>query len=197
MNGSARGGEDYVPVAGRRLVFQEGEVSAEIRIPILANHRHRRDTNFTVRLSLPTQSPSNSTSDPTVIGGVSNVTVMIRDYDLTGPYFPALPELDNMVDGTRQHTAGVYYDLPLACITVSWKQLHSMEVSQSFFPFRLVMVTLMQPLTATGAFAGSRGLQTTRLCIHGRCLIMALSTLLWSSTPSLPRSTRDSWRLST
>ena len=115
VDGSAKAGVDYAAVNGT-LVFQPGNTSVLISVPILANHQLRRDTRFTLQLFLPDPS---TTSDPTTIGPASTVTVVIRDYDLEGPYFPALPQLDNTVGGVRQYTAGVYYDLPLTCITVS------------------------------------------------------------------------------
>lgn len=120
VDGSAVGGMDYQPV-NESLVFQKEQTTAEIEIPILANPQRNSDSFFTVQLSLSISVPNTSdpTSNPTVLGPVSSVTVVIQDLDLKGPYFPALPVVTNTVGGVLLNSSELYYDLPLVCITVS------------------------------------------------------------------------------
>ena len=119
VDGSARAGRDYVSAHGGGVVtFGRGQNSTELDIHILANHQLDVDTTFSVQLSLPL---SSSTNDPTIIGGKSNVTVVIDNRELLGVYFPALPRLCNVIeDGGLICTPGaMYFDLPLLCVTVS------------------------------------------------------------------------------
>lgn len=110
----AKSGCDYVATSGV-IVFNEGDTRAEIVVTVLANHERKEDAMFTVQLSLPTM----PTYDPTIIGTNSTTTVVIRNLQPLGVYFPALPQLDNVgEDGMRANTAALYYDLPLVCITV-------------------------------------------------------------------------------
>ena len=130
---TARGGADYEPVSGV-LQFEEGSNVAEIAIRALANHKREEDTEFLVQLSLPPI----TTDQPTTIGENSTMRVLVRNLPLLGPYFPALPQLDNVRSyGERLHTAGLYYDLPLACITVSVPLARASEgtvIQLSYFP---------------------------------------------------------------
>lgn len=114
VNQSAISDRDFVPNSGT-IVFEGGDTSAEIQLTILANHDLNKDTALIVKLFLP----SNSTSGSCVIGSAGNVTVVILNHVLLGPYFPGIPQLHNIEDGVRVQTGGLYYDLPLACITVS------------------------------------------------------------------------------
>lgn len=116
VDGSARAGQDYALTHGV-IVFERGQAIAELAVPILANHLVTMDTNFTIQLSLL----SESTNDPTSIGTNSTVTVVIDNRELLGVYFPSLPQLCNVEEGGRVTcTPGVlYFDLPLLCITVS------------------------------------------------------------------------------
>lgn len=112
---SAQSGQDYEHVTGV-LEFESGSTRKEVNVSILPNPQQTLNTTFEVRLSLPA---NHSSSDPTTLGDNSVITVTIRNLPYEGVYFPALPQVDNMEDGRRAgHAAGVYYDMPLMCITV-------------------------------------------------------------------------------
>lgn len=119
LDGSAVAGRDYTFMSGV-VTFPEGQMFAELAIPILANHELDMDANFTVQLSLPVH--EGLVYDPTNIGVNNTVTVVIENKELLGAYFPALPQLCSVEDvgGVRACTMeGLYFDLPLKCISVS------------------------------------------------------------------------------
>lgn len=128
VNESAKAGEDF-DLAPGIITFSEDQKTAELVIVILANHKRRYNTSFSVELSsvtsdpaTMTSDPTTMTSDPTTIGTNSSVTVLIQDVGLSGPYFPALPRLCNMAEGGGVEACEpqpLYFDLPITCITVS------------------------------------------------------------------------------
>lgn len=169
---SAKRGRDYVPTSGV-IVFAEGHTSAKILITVLANHDRDEDAMFTVQLSLATT----LTYDPVIIGGNSTVTVLIRNLWLLGAYFSTLPQLDNVEeDGERANTAGLYYDLPLTCITVCAEYRNPRAVL-ILHPCRLVTWPLT-PVKTHSVIVRGKGLTTTSLSIAGRYPQMER----WSST---------------
>ncbi len=112
---SAIAGRDYAPSSGS-VVFETGQVLAELVFRILANPDLQDDSSFTVHLS--------QVSPHTNIGANSTVIVAIANRDLLGPYFPALPQLCSVEEeeggGVRTCSPeALYFDLPLLCITVS------------------------------------------------------------------------------
>lgn len=123
---SARSGYDFEHTLGI-IRFAEEESSAKISIRVLANHASSADREFGVQLSLDTSrdsksgvEPNGTSNVPVQLGAMSRVTVCILNYVVTGPYFPTPPLLDNVrQDGVRSYSSGLYFDLPLACITVS------------------------------------------------------------------------------
>lgn len=110
VNQSALSGRDYVLSSGT-IMFDRGDNSSEVVVLLLANHE--RDENSVFKVEVFKSASSNF--DPTDIGSVRSIAVEIENLHLAGPYFTALPQLDNVQAGGG---AGMYYDLPLACITV-------------------------------------------------------------------------------
>ena len=93
--------------------FPAGSTSVSLTIPILANHLRQTHSTFTLQLL-------GDASDPSINGHNDSIEVVIMNRELKGPFFPGLPQLDNLVDGIRSYSGGRYHDLALICITVSF-----------------------------------------------------------------------------
>ncbi len=101
--------QDYVPISGS-IIFENEATTAEISVQILSNARRDEDSEFLLALSQ---------SHGTSVGNHSTVRILIKNNEIQGPYFPALPVLDNAGErGSRAYTGGMTFDLPLICITV-------------------------------------------------------------------------------
>lgn len=97
------------------ITFPAGNSSMFLTVPILANHMRDMDSTFILQLS----TSLDVKSDSDLFSSNDSVEVVIVNRALDGPYFPGLPQLDNVEDKVRSYSGGQYYDLPLLCITVS------------------------------------------------------------------------------
>ena len=159
IDSSAKSGQDFIYTSGI-VTFHKGENSTIISVSILANHLSNVDSMFSLLLSMP--------SYPTTIRN-NQVNVTITNRVLLGPYFSSVPQLDNVYHGTRHFSGGEYFDLPLACITVSEVVINSCSKSSLWFTFHsLVIWPLMLGMTMIGRSVRGRIFPTNLPFTPGR-----------------------------
>lgn len=104
----------YVPTKGK-VYFPIGNYSQFIAIQVLVNHTSHRNEVFYVQLSI-------DYSSDTLIGERNVTKVIVRNTPLNGVYFPTNPRIMSLLNeegAVLSWNGSLYYDLPLACITVS------------------------------------------------------------------------------
>lgn len=98
--------------------FLEGDDSNVIKIHISFDPHHK-DRRFYVYLQMKENEIN------VQIGPMNKTLVVVKDTILTGPLFPAAPQIKSFLSTEDSYTLlstidkTLYYDLPLACITVS------------------------------------------------------------------------------
>ena len=113
VNGSAEAGIDFVNSSGR-VDFRPGEATHIISVQLRANKINNQNTSFMVKLVVEPEQDVR-------VGETGAVTVVIINCGESGPFFPDVPLIGNILQGKvmRANEQGLFYDLLLECITVS------------------------------------------------------------------------------
>jgi len=111
---SAKNGRDYI-FKEQIVIFAEAVTFVTLNVSILANHDSDQNQSF----SLILRGIPDPVFDARYFSFQDQVEVVIVNREVRGPFFLAIPQLDNQEVRGRSYSGGQYYDLPLVCISVS------------------------------------------------------------------------------